>query len=613
MRGSLLRNKEKALFSILNFGIKIRSWKSFAAAVLFGAWFAASAQSAQTLLENMSAGERGQALMEQGLYAEAEGFFSQWVMEESANPNAHYWLALSRSLQEKLESALTEFKKAIECDPKMAEAYFEIAGVYFKKKEYRESLSWARAGLRLQPESSYGLDLTGTLYFLMDSKIEALDYWNRIDKPYLAEMNIRSSTAIDRQLIADEIALKPGSLLSRSEIGKAQWRLRQHEYIRGARFIPVPTDKPEHYSMDVQIDARSGFGTPIEFIANSISNIGFQKFRLTYWNLAKTGITINMPFRLKSSARWAQLEIQAPRPGHLDIYTKISYAWRDELWDLNRAGSEVMDSSRLRTHELAAAVLIPIREPLFVLNTEIRMRRRLLEFHEPVSSASAVVSKAISGISKEDARTEGRHWQWVTWYRFSPQLHFANHGSSTGWGWNSSLRAGIDFGRRDALKDKNISRFCFSWDHRFSHTAKAGLQSNLHVGLHAGRVSEAADLEDYYRLGVGPDADFQLRAHPVFRDGIFGSAPLAGEFLLGNITVRQSIYSGEWIHWGLSIFCDTAWTPRLYTGQEISSTAVDTGAGIEIGLLGSAGPRFTLAYGRDWKGQRNAFYLSAGF
>jgi hypothetical protein len=124
--------------------------------------------------------------------------------------------------------------------------------------------------------------------------------------------------------------------------------------------------------MDVQVDARSGFGTPIEFIANSISNIGFQKFRLTYWNPARTGVTVNMPFRLKSSARWAQLEIQAPRPGHLDMYAEISYAWRDELWDLRRAEPADTDASRLRTHELAAAVLVPIREPLFVLHTDAK-------------------------------------------------------------------------------------------------------------------------------------------------------------------------------------------------------------------------------------------------
>jgi tetratricopeptide (TPR) repeat protein len=136
------------------------------------------------------------------LVASVSMVLKYWGHEVS--PDAHFQLALSQALQGNLEAALVEFKTALTLSPRLADADFEIGGIYLKKKNYREALKWVQKGLRLEPRSDYGLDLAGTLCFLMDAKIEALRYWNGMARPHLTGIYISSTTQLDRQSIADK-------------------------------------------------------------------------------------------------------------------------------------------------------------------------------------------------------------------------------------------------------------------------------------------------------------------------------------------------------------------------------------------------------------------------
>jgi hypothetical protein len=556
---------------------------------------------AQERSEYKKLAEQGIALLKQANYPEAEEVFRRWAAMNGSDANAHYYLAVSQALQGKTEPALDGFRKALGLAPKMADAYFEIAGIYFKKKQYPEAFSYAKKGLRFAPRSEYGLDLAGTIAFLLGSKIEALGFWNKLDRPHLTELRISSGASLDRQRIAEEIDLKPGSLLSRSEIIKAQWRLQQHDYIRAASFTLVPGSEENKYSLEAYVDSRKGFGTPVELIANTLANVGFQTFRLTYWNPGNSGLTLSLRTRLKSSARWAEFRLRAPRPAHLGFYGETSYGWRDESWDLAPDSGGATGLHRLRTHEFSAAALVPIHVPQFSIKGELVVRRRREE-----SPASPDVSQPLSPVSKAN-------WLYVSWIRLSPSLGLIDRRVVTGYGWNSRLRADIDIGRTRKVGMQNLSRMSLSWENRLDRVSAGGLQSTVRLGLHGGRLSRATPLEDYFRLGVGPDVKFQLRAHPLFRNGKLGSTPLAGEFVLGNLTVGQDLFDKKLLRLGIAGFCDAARMPRIYPRQSLSGTALDAGVGIEIGLLGRNGPNFTLTYGRNVREHRNAFYLATMF
>jgi hypothetical protein len=261
---------------------------------------------------------------------------------------------------------------------------------------------------------------------------------------------------------------------------------------------------------------------------------------------------------------------------------------------------------------MSASVLIPIREPRFSVKADLVLRRRRIEAPLPRGFSGLPENTQRTGydVRVADPAKVAEPWQWVTWLRLSPRLGLIEKYNLTGWSGQSSLQAGIDAGQAKNLQNSGITRFSLSWENRIDHSTTAGLQGTLRVGMHAGRLSETAALEDHFMLGAGPDARFQLRAHPLFQQGMLGTTPLARDFILGNLTVGHDLHSWKWLRLGLVAFCDAARMPHLYPGQNLSSTALDTGAGIEFGLLGLTAPRFTLTYGHDWKGHRNVFYLS---
>jgi hypothetical protein len=111
-------------------------------------------------------------------------------------------------------------------------------------------------------------------------------------------------------------------------------------------------------------------------------------------------------------------------------------------------------------------------------------------------------------------------------------------------------------------------------------------------------------------LGVGPDTDFALRAHPYLRNARPGSAPLAGEFLLANVTAAMDVATLKWFTVGAVAFADFARAPRLYAGQALPGTLLDLGIGVELGSALFASRRMTVAWGRDIKGRRNTFYVA---
>jgi len=399
--------------------------------------------SSQEQAEKITA--RGNELLSESRFEEAEALFEGWAAGNPQNPDAHFYLALSRALQNKLEEALSGFRRVVELDSRRADAHFEIAGVLLRRKDYREALGWAARGLRLDPESEYGLDLAGSLSFLLGSKLEALDYWNRLDHPHLTEMTIISGP-LNRYRIVEEIDLNPGELISPAELDKASWRLGQHDYIRRVEFSPVPGPSPDEYALEVRVDSRSGFGSPWELIFHSLGEIAFDTLRVSYWNFLNSGTTFHAPFRWSRDARWFQFQIDSPRPLHYPLYVTTSYDWRDESWVFE---PEAQDPSfRLRTHELGTSLLFPIRAPRFAADLDISYRWR--DFDDGMSGAN--------NLQRPYDASSG-----VLWLGTSPALNIYRKSTSIGWVPRSDLIADLGIARLYGAGRKVTSRLSLTW------------------------------------------------------------------------------------------------------------------------------------------------------
>ena len=484
-----------------------------------------------------SDGEHAMALLRQSRFAEAEEVFAEWVDVDSHNPDAHYGLALTRARLGNQSAALEGFHKVLALDARRADAYFEIAALLLKDGDRAQALDWADRGLQVAPEDQYGLDVMGTAHYVSGARLEALRYWNRRSRPLLTETRIVVAGDVTRQAVADELSLSPGDLLSLTELEKARWRLAQHGNIRSVVFDPVPGPSHDQYALDVRVNARSGVGSAAELLTNTLADVGFRTWRFTYWNLARSGMTVSTRWRWVPTAQWAEMELDVPRPAHLPLYASVSYSRRDELWELPASRPGFL----LRTHNVGLSFVIPMRPPHLSLTVGMSGRKR--RFQTPLGDQPGD-STPVNQLPDERVLRTVR-------FRAHPRVDLSRSGVPGGWDLHGHLEGAIELGRSRGDTGFQDSRFSFSSELRLARTVGGARRQSLALGLHGGRLSPNGLVEDHFVLGVGPDSEFSLRAHPYLRNGRPGTAPLAAGFLLGNLTTGTDVSSWKGVTVGV--------------------------------------------------------------
>ena len=545
-----------------------------------------------------SAQERAGDLLRLSRFAEAEAAYAEWVAADARSPDAHYGLALSRALQGRTVEAREGFLYVLALDPGRADACFEIAAGFLAGQAYQQALAWVSKGLRLAPDDPFGLELAGTVCYLGGARTTALRYWNRLQRPHLSELRILTHGGVARQRVAEEFALRPGDLLSWSEIEKARWRLAQHRYITDVVTDPAPGPTPDEYALDVTVNGRRGVGSPAEVVFGTLADIGFQTLRFNYWNIAGSGVSLTSQWRWPADASLLRLEFDIPRPLHVPTYARLAFSRRDETWSLGAQGGDF----RLSRTDVGMGFTIPVRLPVMSIVAGANGRRR--DFDVPLDSG-VPSDPAVRASRMRELRATG-----VLWLRATPRLQFGERQLAAGWSVRSSTRASFDTGWIASGSVQSVSRVSAAADLRLARTAAGARHQLLSAGLQAGRLFGPALVEDYYVLGTGPDADFPLRAHPYLRGGRPGSTPLAASFLLGGFTAGTDVKRWTWVTLGVVGFADAGRAPSLYPGQDIAPTLCDVGLGIEFGSPVSSTRRFTFVWARDTVEGRSVFYVA---
>lgn len=83
----------------------------------------------------------------------------------AAQPDASYYFLLGRHLesQDKIDQAIDALKKAIALDPKSAEPWAELAGVYARQDNATDSVAAAERALKLDPQNAEGNRILGSV------------------------------------------------------------------------------------------------------------------------------------------------------------------------------------------------------------------------------------------------------------------------------------------------------------------------------------------------------------------------------------------------------------------------------------------------------------------
>ena len=123
-----------------------------------------------------------------------------------------------------------------------------------------------------------------------------------------------------------------------------------------------------------------------------------------------------------------------------------------------------------------------------------------------------------------------------------------------------------------------------------------------------GYSSTGIPLEDKFLLGIGPDAQYYLRAHSTTQGGRLGNSPVVDKFILSNLQYSHHLFRlfPFKIEGGLFIDCANIFGKNSihYKNRFI----VDVGVFSKIYLFKFP---FILSYGHNFKEKVNSFYVGS--
>ncbi len=181
---------------------------------------------AQTSSSNAQLVERSQQLLNEQRWQELVEIL-QPVQPRSADLDFYALAKLGR-----WQEAHDAFESGARLQPQDNRFPLELAGVEFKQKHYPQAAHYLRRALQLDPHDSYGNDFLGTVYFLEGNLEAALKYWNRVDKPRIAEVHADPVPHLDPVLLDRAFAFAPASTMRLHEL----WL--SHSRVHGLGIFP---------------------------------------------------------------------------------------------------------------------------------------------------------------------------------------------------------------------------------------------------------------------------------------------------------------------------------------------------------------------------------------
>jgi hypothetical protein len=259
--------------------------------------------------------------------------------ESAQNPSADFDFYYGSALAQlgRLVDAEQAFTAGARLQPRDKRFPLELAGVAFKQKQYTRAAHYLRRALRLDPHDSYGNDFLGTVYFLHENIEAALKYWNRVDKPRIAEVRTAPVPQVNAALLDRAFAFAPADMLRLPDLLTTDVR------IRGLGIFPS-------YQFDLQarddgnIDVlfrnreRDGWGQgKLEKLFLLFRGLPFLSITPEAYNLRHQGINFVALYRWDAEKRRLSAELSGPFKGNPKFRYGLIADLRSENWNIRNS------------------------------------------------------------------------------------------------------------------------------------------------------------------------------------------------------------------------------------------------------------------------------------
>ena len=474
--------------------------------------------------------------------------------------------------------------------PHQARFPVELAGIAFERKQYPEAAAWLRRGLKLDPADAYAINFAGTVYYLMGNLPAALQYWNRIGKPFVASLDFDPQLRVRRLLLDRAFAFSPAAVLRAPQFATTTAR------VDGLGVFPaynlVLSARPDG-SFDAAFHAveRDGFGdSPLSAAVSVLSGLPYETVYPSYYDIGRSAMNVQSLLRWDKEKRRVWVRAAAPLRNLPQRRWDVAADVRDENWAIRRS----------------------FTGPAPVLGA-LNLERQ---------TATASVASFTSGRFTWSVGGEYSHRTYRdVIYGSALNARLLLPGSALGFLASAEAKPLDIPDRRFTLTTAGTSQTARLWStapHLFEKLQGSALahwfpqaQSNtweVTQRLRGGGLVGSAPFDELFMLGVERDNDLWLRGHVGTRDGRKGSSPLGTRYLLANSDLDRRVYSNGLIGVEAGPLFDIGRMGAPAGGLSPNQWLFDTGVEAKVTVLGT---NVVLTWGRDLRTGSNAFYGTA--
>jgi len=509
------------------------------------------------------------------------------VHPRSADLDFYYGTALAKL--GRWQEAHDAFESGAWLKPQDKRFPLELEGVEFKQKHYRQSAHYVRRALRLDPHDSYGNDFLGTVYFLEGNLEAALKYWNRVDKPRIAEISTDPVPHLDAVLLDRAIAFAPASTLRLPEL------LLTHSRVHGLGIFPI-------YSVDLlaredgAFDVvfrnweRNGWGHNYkEGLFLLLRGLPFQTINPELYNLKHEAINFVSLFRWDAEKRRVTAQLSSPFERNPKFNFQLFTDLRSENWNIQtsfQGPTTLLGSLNLR-REAIGANFTSFASSRWRWSAGAEISHR--DFRSVIPGTALTPILLAKGYQlKQAAQVEVSLWR-------APERRMnldAGAHSEAGRIWSQPSHS--------FEKLQGSARF-----HWFPQAENDDYEMQYQV--RAGKTFGDVPFDELFMLGLERDNDLWMRAHIGTRDGRKGSAPLGRNYFLSNWEQDKNLIHKSLLTIKCGPFLDVGKITDESPGLGSHKWLWDTGAQVKARLFGV---QAVFSYGKDLRSGNNAFYVS---
>ena len=264
---------------------------------------------------------------------------SESTPHRTAELNYLYGTALAHL--ERWPQAHAAFKDGEQNLPNDARFPVELAGVDFKQKQYADAASHLHRALRLNPKDSYVNEFLATVYYLQGNLEAAVKYWNRVDKPKIANVLVDPKPRVNPALLDHAFSFAPASTLQLSDLLVSQTRVHGLGIFSSYNFDLKARDDGK-FDLLFRNHERNGFGaTKWEALLNIFHDLPEQTVNLEFDNYHNKAINFVSMFRWDAEKRRVQAEVSSPLGLDPKRHISAGLDLRGENWDIRESSSDI--------------------------------------------------------------------------------------------------------------------------------------------------------------------------------------------------------------------------------------------------------------------------------